>query len=313
MAKVSLKSTKQEILDALHEAEKQLKEQKSIMSTPGAEAEKVKQEAVIEEAAVDVKAGIFSDEMNEKYQNLSEAIKLLEDKLKSLYDVDAELSDMVVVINAKKQAQLTLDAELEKRKAEIAAELEQAKKDASATAATLKTENERLKADLAVARKREQEQYDYDLKRTRKLDADQYADETAALDKQLAEAKERLAALKEDADAIVELQEKVKAMPDELEAKYQEGIEAGQKAAGKEYGYKTTMTAKEHEYQIRERDSRIERLEQEVEEKTAKISSLETKLDAAYTQLRDLATKTVESNGGVKVISAGGSDSSARK
>lgn len=57
----------------------------------------------------------------------------------------------------------------------------------------------------------------------------------------------------------------------------------------------------------------VKRLEAEVDEKSKKIASLEDKLDAAHTQLRDLATKTVESSGGLKVISANADNGSSRK
>ena len=120
-AKVTLKSTKQEILDALHATEKKLKELQSITSMPTAAAEQAEAEEVIKAAAADVESGIFSDEMNEKYRNLARAIQLQEEKLKASYDVEAGLIDMAVVINAKKQAQMDLEAKLEQARADARA------------------------------------------------------------------------------------------------------------------------------------------------------------------------------------------------
>lgn len=301
-AKVTLKSTKQEILDALHDAEKKLKEQQSIMAAPAAAAEKAEAKKVVETATSDVKSGMFSDEMNEKFENLQKAIKLQEEKLKTSYDVEAALINMTIAINAQKQAKLNLDAELEQARAAARAEMEE-----------LRAENQRLADDLALQRKREQAEYEYNLSRSRKQEADAHADNQALLAKKIAEAEAHLADLNADAEAIAELRRQVESMPDMMEARYQEGIAEGQKEAGKEYGYKKAMAEKEQSYELRERDGRIERLEKENEEKSAKIASLEAKLDSAYTQLRDLATKTVESSGGVKVISASGDAGSPRK
>lgn len=269
--------------------------------------------ATIKAAAKDVESGIFSDEMNEKFQNLTAAIAAMEKQLKERYDVDAALAEMVLMVNAKKQIQLDLDADIEKRKAEAAADQENARRAFADEIAKMRAEAERAKADLARSREREQEQFDYDTARKRKMDNDAYADKQSALDKKLAEAEARLAELQAEADAIAKMQETIDAMPATLEAKYQEGYDNGKKDAGKEYGYKTTISEKDHAYEIRERDARISRLEADCQEKSSKIAALEDKLDAAYTQMRDLATKTVESSGGVKVIGASGDSSSRNK
>lgn len=73
------------------------------------------------------------------------------------------------------------------------------------------------------------------------------------------------------------------------------------------------MAEKDHAYEIMTRDDQIKRLEAEVGEKTAKVKSLEAKLDAAYAQPCDLVTETVESSGGLKVISTGSDGGSSKE
>lgn len=283
------------------------------MSCPTETAQKAAEKATIKAATKDVESGVFSDEMNEKFLNLTAAIAAMEKQLKERYDVDAALAEMVLMVNAKKQIQLDLDADIEKRKAEAATDQENARRAFADEIAKMRAEAERAKADLVRSREREQEQFDYDTARKRKMDNDAYADKQSALDKKLAEAEARLAELQAEADAIAKMQETIDAMPATLEAKYQEGYDNGKKDAGKEYGYKTTISEKDHAYEIRERDARISHLEADCQEKSSKIAALEDKLDAAYTQMRDLATKTVESSGGVKVIGASGDSSSRNK
>jgi len=299
---MTLKNTKQEILDALHEAEKKLKERQTVISKPAAVVEEEKAQTVVKAAEEDVKADIFSEEMKAKFENLQEAIRLQEERLQVCYGVEKTLVDMTVAINASKQAQM-----------DVAAELEATQAKAKAVADELNAQNERLNADLAIARNREEAEYQYNLERNRKIEADKFSDKMAELAKQKAAAEAVLADLNADAKAITEMKTRMEGLDAELEAKFQEGVEAGKKEAGKEYGYKTSLSDKEHAFEIRERDGKIARLEQDLTEKTAKIESLEAKLDAAYSQLRDLATKTVESSGGLKVLTTSGDSGSSRK
>lgn len=302
MSKLTLKNTKQEILDALHEAEKKLKERQTVISAPAAAAEEERITTVVTAAAEDVKADIFSEEMKSKFENLQEAIRVQEERLKVCYGVEKTLIDMTVAINASKQAQM-----------DVAAELEATQAKAKAVADELNAQNERLNADLAIARNREEAEYQYNLERSRKIETDKFSDKMEELAKQKTAAEAVLADLKADAKAITEMQTRMDGLDAELEAKFQEGVEAGKKEAGKEYGYKTALTDKEHAFEIRERDGKIARLEHDLTEKAAKIESLEAKLDAAYAQLRDLATKTVESSGGLKVLTTSGDSVSSRK
>lgn len=312
-AKITMKSTKQEMLDALAAAEKEIKELRRVKATPAETAVVQEEQEAVDAATADVETGMFSDEMNAKFQNLVNAIAILDARLKARYEVEGALVDMTTVINAKKQALMALDAEYESTKAAIEADLNKQKTAAAAAAEALRAENEALKASLAQARQREEEEFAYALKRRRQLEEDTYADKMAALEKQKAAAEARLAELTADADAIEALKARVEGFSAELDAKYAAGIEEGKKEAGKEYGYRSSMAEKDHSYEIREKTAAIERLEADVAAKAAKIESLETKLDTAYTQLRDLATKTVESTGGVKVLNTSSDSGGSRK
>lgn len=313
MPKVTMKSTKQEMMDALREAERKLKEQKSIVQTPAEADAAATEKTVVEQAAEDVKSGMFSDEMNAKYENLRSAIELLDSQLKSRYEIDAGLTDMAVVISAKKSAIQSLDTELAARKSEVDAELEQAKRAAKAAMDAMRAEEERRKTEIVQDRKRESEQYEYDLARKRKIEQDQHDDKMAQLKKDTAAAEARLADLLSQIGDLDAMRTRLEDVERLLAEKYDAGVEDGKKQAGKEYGFEKTMAQKDHAYEIKSRDDAISRLEADVREKADKIAALENKLDAAYSQLRDLATKTVESSGGLKVISPGAESGGSKK
>ena len=304
--KVTMKSTKQEIMDALHEAERALKQKQEIMTTPAVEQKKAEEETTITEAAQDVEANIFSDEMNKKYKNLAEAIALMETRLKEQYEVETALLNLVNVTNAAKELQLKMERENEELKRSLEAREKEERDKHVAALSKLDAEYAQRKESLEATRKREKEEYDYNLKREHKINDDKYADERAAIEKELAAARadaEKLAAETEKRKTeIEEMEKKIADFPNVLKAEHDKGYTEGEKAAGKEYGYKKTMSDKEHEFELRERDNQISRLTADAKEKASKIASLEEKLDSAYAQLRELATKTVESNGSIKVI-----------
>ena len=72
--------------------------------------EKKKEEA-IKVTKENVEQKIFSEELNNKFKDLEIAIKAEEDKLKELYGIEEELSNLVVVINAGKDYMANLENE----------------------------------------------------------------------------------------------------------------------------------------------------------------------------------------------------------
>lgn len=306
MSNVTMKSTKQEIMDALKEAQAKLNERKTVISEDVSTKLIERADAAIAQAKEDVENSYFSDSMNEKFTNLQEAITAMEQKLSDMYGIEKEYQHIEMITNAAKVLHLQMEEESAKRKAvadqqkvDIAANIEN-------TRYRLEEEERARQNSVKIAREREEEEYRYEISRKRKAEQDEYDDKMAEANKRLDEVKaeaqsitEEINSRKEEIDELIRME---KEMPEKLAAEYERGLTDGEKAAGKEYGYKKSMAEKEHEYQIRERDNNISRLENMLDEKCRKVECLEEKLDAAYVQLRELATKTVESNGGIKVL-----------
>lgn len=301
MAKPTMKSTKEELYNAFKEAERQLKLAQSVKSDPAAEAEKAQEAAAVESATQDVQSNVFSPELTAKFENLQAAIKAQEAYLETCFGVKDALIDMTVAANARKQALLDLDAELDQARAAAKSEQD-----------AMRQESKRLSEELRQARERENEEYEYARKRERQTAEDAAADALALLDKQKAESRAALDKLVQETADLEAMRERIDHIQDELDARYAEGQEAGRKEAEREAGFKAAMAKKDHEYEIRDRDNQIARLEADLTSKAAKIDSLEAKVDAAYMQIRELAAKTVESSGGLKILSTS-SDSGANR
>ena len=87
-----------------------------------------------------------------------------------------------------------------------------------------------------------------------------------------------------------------------LEKEYNRGCEDTTKELTKDYNYSTELLKKDYDSVIERQKDKIASLE-ELKKGDAMITSLQGKLDKAYAEIKDMATRTVEANGGVKILS----------
>jgi putative protein kinase ArgK-like GTPase of G3E family len=115
---ITLKNTKAEILEALNEALDREKNIAKMKYEPEKEEKKQKVEKAIEVSKENVEQKIFSEELNNKFKDLENAIQAEEEKLKELYGVENELNNFVVVVNAGKDymAELEIKKKVKKRR-----------------------------------------------------------------------------------------------------------------------------------------------------------------------------------------------------
>ncbi len=309
---VTLKNTKQEIYDALVEAEAKVKALKENNFDPVQAATEKENVAIVESAKESVKGNLFSEELSKKFTDLESAIEIKSAELQEMYGIEKELQNLTAVVNAGKEMSARLDEEKLAKETEIAQMTSDMLKEYEAKRKEAADEYATYKVDLRKEREREKEEYEYNLKRSREKENDEWEDEKAVREAVVAEkeakAKEMLEEAASKADYVTELEEKVNSISELIENAKAEGAEAASKEAAKEYGYKKTMAEKENMYTVQRLEDRIDSLSKELEKTTELNESLQEKLDNAYEQIRELATKTVESTGGVKILSNGTSD-----
>lgn len=310
MAKaVTMKSTKQEIYDALMESKEKIESLKQNNFDPVSEVKKKEEKAVVESAEESVKNNLFSEELSKKFTDLEAAIKVKEAELKEMYGIEKELQDITVIVNAGKEISAKLDEEQADKKAKIEAMTSDMMKEYQAKKKEAAEEFATYQVDLDKQREREAEEYEYNLKRSRNIENDKWEDEKLEREADIQAREAKAQEMYEDAESkvayIAELEEKVNSIPELIEKAKAEGAEAAEKEAGREYGYKKTMAEKEHSYEVQRLEDKVERLEADLAKSTALNDSLQEKLDNAYVQIRELATKTVESTGGVKILNSG--------
>lgn len=317
MAEITMKSTKAEIMEAYKAAVEKLDTRDRMIDDPAKEAAKAKKVEVIESADKTAKEDIFNPEIIKKYNDLTEAIEIKQLELDELYGIETKANAMAAMINAYKEKneelkeaqaakEAEIEAELGEKKDTLKAEIEALKQQKQEIIDSVNAEAKARENEIKLTRSREEDEYTYNLKRSRKAENDKWEDEKAAREKIL-ELRETAALEKETelnakADHVKELEAKVEEIPTLIAAATEEGIKKGKADADKSNGFEVRALKKDAEYQKQLLEDKNERLTEDLANARAEKVELQQKLDDAYAQMRELAAKTVESTGGVKIL-----------
>lgn len=317
MSELTMKNTKQELYDAYMAQKKQLEARSAMKDDPVVAQENKRKAAVLVSADEVAEMDILSPGVVQQYKDLREAIEVKKAALKDLYDIEAEASSLVALINAHKDKEQELRDKYKKLSDDLETEYQEKKslKENDLLELEIKkeevlnmtaSENKALVAELDKSRKREKEEYEYNLKRERKIAEDKWNDEKAAKEKALAERESSIAETEAELAAkeeyIEDLERKVSEIPALIEAATNEGIKKGKADADKSNAFEVRSINQKNEYEQASLRDRVSRLESDLTASNAKNDVLQEKLDAAYAQMRELAAETVKSAGGVKII-----------
>lgn len=309
---ITLKNTKAEILEALNAALEREKDMAKVKYEPEKEEKAKKIEKAIQVSKENVEKKIFSEEFNNKFRDLEIAIEAEEEKLKELYGIEKELNNFVVVINAGKDYMVELEYNKKIRTEELNNNIKELEETYKAKKEELEKEYEVNAKRLKTERDREIEEYNYKLKREREISNNKWEDEKLQRENDLSKKEKEINELLEEATAnaknVKELEEKVNNIPTLLDKEYTRGRKEIAEELKKEYNYETELLKKDFQNTIDRQTDKILSLQEDVKKLNEEKLSLQEKLDQAYNQIKDMATKTVEATGGVKIIGNNASD-----
>lgn len=307
MEKITSKSTKSQILDAYNKAIKKLNEIEASKDDPVSQKESQMKKETFEAADKIVAMGILNPEITGQYKSLELAIEMKKNELKDLYDLEVEANSLTAMINAHKDTQRELEEEAKENKKAIEAEIKALEAGLKAKEEEVENEVAEERERVSKIRQREEEEYQYNLKRKRQLEDDEWEDDKKARESVIASKEEDLTnkekELLEKETYIADLEDKVASIPDQVTSAYEEGKKEGKAKADKSNAFEVRSLETKHEYEVQNLQNQIDRLEQDLETEKSKNNDLQNKLDDAYTQMRELATNTVQSVGGVKILS----------
>lgn len=317
MTEINTKSTKAEIMEAYMAQKKQLDKLMATKDDPVAQEKVKKQKATLDSACEIAGAGILNDSIVKQYNDICEAVEIKKTELENLYGIETELNTLVALVNAHKDKTHELDEQYKQLRAEteknlrdakdvIKNEIDELNKEKTETLAAIRKESTELKTQLKQERQREEEEYIYNRDRARKISEDEWADKEAEKRKELEELEnsiiERENAISAQENHIRELESKIAEIPSLIESATIEGCEKGKADAGKSWGFEKRAIEQKNDYEQKALKDKVERLEIDLTDAKNTIVTLQEKLDSAYAQMRELATDTVKSNGGVKIL-----------
>ena len=159
---------------------------------------------------------------------------------------------------------------------------------------------------LKLERTREEEEYNYNLKREREISNNNWLDEKKKREDELNSKEIEINKLLEEAKSkekyLADLELKINSLPDMLEKEYQKGKKDATTELEKEYKYQTELLKKDFTNTIDRQNDKIISLENEIKNYLEMNKQLQEKLDKSYSEIKDMATRTVEANGNVKIL-----------
>ncbi len=303
---ITLKNTKAEILEALNAALKREKDINKMKSDPVKEEKAKKEKAAIKNTKENVEKNIFSQELINKFNELELAISTLENKLKDLYGVEKELNNLTVIMNAGKDCIANIEEEKLQKKQELEEKIKKLDEEYKEKKEELESNYNKQANILKIERKREEEEYSYNLKREREISNNKWQDEKLKREQELALKEEETIKInkevKEKEKYISDLEKEVENIPKTLQNEYERGVKDTKTELEKEHKYATELLKKDFQSVIDRQNDKIESLTKELNSVTNQNTLLQEKVDKAYIEIKELASKTVETTGAVKII-----------
>lgn len=330
--KISMKNTKEEMLEAYSYVLKQLQEKKDNELRPEKKLEEKKIAETLKTAESLTTEGVAHDLNNlkidigktltsisdslesqvTKLNTLQAAVSAKESEIKELYEIEKSAVTLAALIetqNLKKQEFLE---EMEKKKEILVAEINtlrgQWDKEQDEHDALFK---ERDTAE-AKRRAREKEEFDYAFKKEQQLlkdkakyENDKWENEVK-LKKEMAEKelKTRELAIAAKEEELAQLRKSAAAFPKELELSIGKSVKETSEKILMEAKNREELLKKQFEGEINVFKARNESLEKTVKEQNERISFLSQQLEYAYQKVQDIAVKTVEGSSSIKSIAS---------
>ncbi|OHB75367.1 MAG: hypothetical protein A2Z25_16825 [Planctomycetes bacterium RBG_16_55_9] len=328
-ADLSMKNTKQELLDAYHETLRQLHEQEKTQLKPEQKLKEKKEEDTLKAVAGISAEGVIQEtnklkqeigemlnrltdrleaEVN-KFDQVQLAIEIKERELKEIYEIEKTAATLAALIESQRKEKLRFEEEMTHKQASLTQEIEATKLQWQKEKADHQAEMKEQQEQEAKDRKRQKEEYQYAFEREQQLTRDKFEDEKAKLLVEKQALENQMKALKEQTERELgerekqmssrekefeSLQAQVAGFPQQLEAAVAKAVKENAARTELETRYQKDLLQKEFEGQRNVLTARIQSLEKTVKEQNEQLARLSTQQEAAYQKIQDVAVKAIE-------------------
>lgn len=247
----------------------------------------------------------------DKYQQVKKAIDTKEKELAEIYDIQRQAVSLAALIEAQQRKREEFEAGMAREKEDLEREIAETREQWEAEQGTREqAQKEQATADTRT-RQRERDEYDYKFKREQQLARDQFADEKARTERELAVRREELerqlnereAAVAAREKQVADLQQRMDRFPAELEAATAKAAKDAAARANADAASREELLKREFTGEKNVLSTRIVSLEQAVKDQAEQIKQLSQKLEKAYGQVQEIAVRAIEGPSNAKVLS----------
>jgi len=331
LKKVSPKSTKQEMLEAYEALAKQLQEKRASELAPERRLEEKRAEEAVKVATAvqpegidreigELKSGIgkmladVSERLaseSARFRNLQKAAETKEAELRELYGIEKSAVSLAALIEAQNQKRSEFEAQMDKEKEELQAEIDSKRAQWEEERKTHEAEVKERDAAEKKVQDRAREDFNYTFKREQQAIKDKLTDEKAALEKEIKlrretaekDLAEREKALAEKERELADLRARATAFPKELETTVNQSVKETSDRLKLEAKNREDLLVKQFEGERNVLATKNEALEKTNKDLVSANARLGQQLEAAYQKVQEIAEKTVEGTSQYKSFS----------
>ncbi|MBQ7724020.1 MAG: hypothetical protein IJT63_00300 [Lachnospiraceae bacterium] len=261
---------------------------------------------------------LLNQDIVEKIQSLEKARAFREQEYRDLLQFEEELEKTVSMFNEfnerfsleERVREEKLKNEKDKSNEEIGKlelELKEKRIVAEEKLEELKRSFSDKENERDNLRSTEQEAFLYEQRILRKKEDDAWEDEknkrTAAVESIEDEIKKLEEELSLKESLIPELKEKLDKLPEQLDKARAEGAREREEELNREFAHRASIVKMDAEAEIKSYERKIESLREDYDAMKADRAVIQEKLDKAYEESNKLYLQTIQSTGGVKILS----------
>ncbi len=324
MNTVSLKDSKQQLMQAFDQiiAEKQKLDSK--IATKQEEAQKEKDKEILAAASaytvdgivkgladLQLEFGTIVNELSEKLakensklDELNRGIEVETQYLQELQKIRVVADALDVLTQEHQENLIKIEVDITKKREVLVHEKQQTLKEWEKEQAKFEEAEQAYNELLAKNREKDTEEYEYKLENSHKIKQDSYQETKRQLEREIQEASrekekdwlERENIIQQRQPLLEEYQKKVASFPNELDAAVKKERENAIKDASQKAKVEADLFEKEWEGSKQSYELKINSLEQTIERQKEQIESISNQLQETLKQAQDLAMRAFDSS-----------------
>lgn len=326
---LTLKSTKQELLDAYNEMREQLEEKDRTQLKPEQRVQEKKEAQVLAAVKMMTVDGVtqkiqqlkqetartlsdLSDKLAaevEKCHQVQQAIDFKEKELQEVFAIDRAAGTLAALIEAQHREKETFEQAMAQERDRLSGEITSLREQWKGEKAEHDAQVKEQDAFEAKRRQREKEEFRYAFEREQQLARDKFEDEKAQWVVDKAQLEQQMKALREQTEKDLQererlvaarekeyasLQVQVQEFPQRLETAAAAAVKEATERIQREAKYQQDLLHKDFEGQKNVLTAKIQSLEKMAKEQAEQLVKLSQQQEAAYQKIQDVAVKAIE-------------------